>query len=95
MNTEGEVARRAVLSAQKTCVFKMERPQEFREQDQPKLGVLAFNQGKEPISANLNLRLGEQSASTAVSLKPGVSFVPAGGHQTRRRRANRQPADRR
>lgn len=77
MNTEGEVGEaRSFIRSEKPVYLKWSGPQEFREQDQPKLGVLAFNQGKEPISANLNLRLGEQSASTAVSLKPGVSFVP-------------------
>ncbi|HMU65873.1 MAG TPA: alpha-2-macroglobulin family protein, partial [Cellvibrionaceae bacterium] len=101
MTASGEVGEaKSHIRSEKPVYLKWSGPQEFRDQDQPKLGLLAFNQGKEPISAQLSVSLGEQSASSPVELKPGVSYLPlpaeiklAAGDITAQLQAKDEPLD--
>lgn len=77
MTVAGEVGQAtSFIRSEKPVYLKYSGPAQFRDQDQPKLGLLAFNQRKEAIAAQLNLALGEQNASVPVELKPGVSYLP-------------------
>ncbi|HEY6527359.1 MAG TPA: alpha-2-macroglobulin [Cellvibrionaceae bacterium] len=76
MTPAGEVGQAtSFIRSEKPAYLKWSGPTQFREQDQPKLGLLAFNQGKDPIAAQLNLALGTQTASIPAELKPGVSYL--------------------
>lgn len=101
MTTGGEVGEtKSHIRSEKPVYLKWSGPLAFRDQDQPNLGLLAFNQGKDPISAQLSVSLGEQSATAPVELKPGVSYLPlpseiklAAGELTAQLQAKDEPLD--
>lgn len=77
MTSGGEVGQaNSFIHSQKPVYLKFSGPTQFRAEDNPKLGLLAFNQNKQVEAAQLNLSLGEQSASLPVQLNPGANYLP-------------------
>ncbi|CBL45959.1 Conserved hypothetical protein [gamma proteobacterium HdN1] len=68
----GQITR--FIRSEKPLYLKWSGPKIFRRGDQPALGVLAFNQGSQPLKAKMLARLGDQVQERSVDLPTGVSY---------------------
>lgn len=77
MTSDGEVGQAmSFIRSEKPFYLKFSGPTQFRAEDQPQLGLLAFNQNKQAQTAQLTINLGEQTASVPVQLNPGANYLP-------------------
>jgi hypothetical protein len=76
INAEGHVGqRKAYVRSEKDLYLKWSGPTRFRAGDHPSLGLLAFNQQKQNISADWSVDLEGQSQSKTVELRPGINYL--------------------
>lgn len=77
MNADGVVGQRTqFLRSEKPLYLKWNAPRQFRKDDKPAYGLLAFNQGEQPVKAVFNAQLGTQTQRNEVDLQRGVNYLP-------------------
>jgi hypothetical protein len=76
MTRGGSVGQKtAYVISSKDCFLKWSGPAVFRQEDEPRIQVLGFNNGAEPISAEFVVEGIDPQVREAVSLKPGVNYL--------------------
>lgn len=76
INAEGNVGqRKAYLRSDKELYLKWSGPTRFRAGDHPALGLLAFNQQQQNVTADWSVDLEGQSRSQKVELHPGINYL--------------------
>jgi uncharacterized protein YfaS (alpha-2-macroglobulin family) len=76
INAEGHVGQRtAYVRSDKDLYLKWSGPTRFRAGDHPALGLLAFNQQKQTITADWSVDLEGQSQRKSVELHPGINYL--------------------
>lgn len=65
----------AYVVSSKDCFLKWSGPSVFRRGDEPRIQILGFNNGTEPISAEFVVEGIDPRVREAVSLKPGVNYL--------------------
>ena len=76
INTEGYVGQhKAFVRSEKDLYLKWSGPTRFRTGDHPALGLLAFNQQKQVISADWSVNLAGQTRHKTVELHPGINYL--------------------
>lgn len=77
MTAEGSVGQKtAYVVSSKECYLKWSGPTVFREGDEPKIQMLGFNQGMDPVSAVFTVEGIKYRLEQKISLKSGVNYLP-------------------
>ncbi|MCY1260279.1 MG2 domain protein [compost metagenome] len=80
MDDAGQVGqKKQFLRSEKPLYLKWSGPTRFRAGDRPDLGLFAFNQGEQPVEAELLVRHPGQEQRIPLQLERGINHVPLPG----------------
>ncbi|MBN0315084.1 hypothetical protein JTM73_33055, partial [Pseudomonas aeruginosa] len=77
IDDNGQVGqKKQFLRSEKPLYLKWSGPTRFRQGDQPDLGLFVFNQGEQPVKAELLSGPPGSQRSQTLELAKGVNYIP-------------------